>query len=432
MKARTAVVVLLWPLLGLLSSCVEKEKRLSRIEREMSKQVLLTAPPKPQHPSGIKFDDKVTLLGYDLSGPQIQEGKQFTVVWYWQVNETLGGGWKLFTHLADATKTNRINIDANRSLRKSYPESGWKKGDYIKDVQQITLPEDWNSPELIVYVGFWTGDKRMKVTGPQDDANRAEALRLGVAEAGFTPPLPRLIARHVEKPPVLDGKLDEPDWEQAQSTGPLIQTMTGAPGSFDAQVRLLYDAQNLYLGYSVRDDYLKSTFTKNDEHLWEQDTVELMVDPDGDGENYFEIQIAPTGVVFDTRYDTPRRPQPFGDMAWDSKTQAKVALEGTLNDGKEDGGYTVEAAVPWSAFAAGPKPAAPPEAGATLAMNFFVMDERDQGQRAVGWSAPLIGDFHTLKRFGRVVFPQAAAASAPTPAPVEKAEGATETRPRKP
>ena len=198
MKARTAVVVLLWPLLGLLSSCVEKEKRLSRIEREMSKQVLLTAPPKPQHPSGIKFDDKVTLLGYDLSGPQIQEGKQFTVVWYWQVNETLGGGWKLFTHLADATKTSRINIDGNRSLRKSYPESGWKKGDYIKDVQQITLPEDWNSPELIVYVGFWTGDKRMKVTGPQDDSNRAEALRLGVAEAGFTPPLPRLFARHVE------------------------------------------------------------------------------------------------------------------------------------------------------------------------------------------------------------------------------------------
>ena len=70
---------------------------------------------------------------------------------------------------------------------------------------------------------------------------------------------------------MLDGKLDERDWEQAQPTGPFVQTMTGAPGSFDAQVRVLYDAQNLYLGYSVRDDYLKSTFTKHDEHLWEQD-----------------------------------------------------------------------------------------------------------------------------------------------------------------
>jgi hypothetical protein len=197
-------------------------------------------------------------------------------------------------------------------------------------------------------------------------------------------------------------------------------------------VRVLYDAQNLYLGYSVRDDYLKSTFTKHDDHLWEQDAVELMVDPDGDGENYFEIQVAPSGVVFDTRYDTPRRPQPFGDMAWDSKTQAKVALDGKLNDDDEDSGYTVEAAIPWSAFAAGLKPAAPPEAGATFAMNFFVMDERKHGQRAVGWSAPLIGDFHTLKRFGRVVFPQAAGASVPASEPAEKAEGAAAPRDRKP
>jgi hypothetical protein len=41
-------------------------------------------------------------------------------------------------------------------------------------------------------------------------------------------------------------------------------------------------------------------------------------------------------------------------------------------------------------------------------MNFFVMDAREHGQRAVGWSPPMIGDFHTLNRFGRVVFPQAA------------------------
>jgi hypothetical protein len=41
------------------------------------------------------------------------------------------------------------------------------------------------------------------------------------------------------------------------------------------------------------------------------------------------------------------------------------------------------------------------------------MDARKHGQRAVGWSAPLIGDFHTLDRFGRVVFPQAAVATPP-------------------
>jgi hypothetical protein len=53
-------------------------------------------------------------------------------------------------------------------------------------------------------------------------------------------------------------------------------------------------------------------------------------------------------------------------------------------------------------------------------MNFFVMDATKDGQRAVGWSAPLIGDFHTLERFGRVIFPQPAMAAAAAPAPAGK------------
>jgi hypothetical protein len=114
--------------------------------------------------------------------------------------------------------------------------------------------------------------------------------------------------------------------------------MSGEPGLFPASARVLYDDRRLYLGYEVRDDYLKSTFTKTDEHLWEQDCVELMVDPDGDGKNYFEMQVAPTGVVFDTRYDSRRRPQPFGDMAWSSNPVAKVELDGKVNDDDEDRG----------------------------------------------------------------------------------------------
>lgn len=413
MKRVLVVGVLSCTALLVLAGCVEKKKRLSKVEQEMAEQIVLTKAPAPQHVSDIRFGDRVRLLGYDVSTSRVQEGKPFTLTWYWAVDKPLGPGWKLFTHLADATKKSRINIDANRPLRRLYPESGWKAGDIIKDVQQVTLPEDWNSPELIIFTGFWSGSERLAVSGGASDGeNRAEGARLSVTEAGFSPPLPRLIARRVDQPPKIDGKLDEPDWAAAQSSGPLVQTMTGAPGSFDVRVRVLYDARNLYLGYEVQDNYLKCTFAQHDDHLWEQDAVELMVDPEADGRNYFEIQVSPTGLVFDTRYDSRRKPQPFGDMGWDSQTTAKVALDGKPNDDDEDKGYVVEMAVPWSAFAAGPKPAAPPAAGETIAMNFFVMDAREHGQRAVGWSAPLIGDFHTLDRFGRVVFPLAADAGA--------------------
>jgi hypothetical protein len=142
-----------------------------------------------------------------------------------------------------------------------------------------------------------------------------------------------------------------------------------------------------------------------------------MFDPDGDARNYFELQVSPRGVHFDTRYDAPRDPRPFGHVDWSSQVQSGVRLNGSLDDATPDVGYTVELRVPWSAFAAGETPASPPAAGDTWRINFFVMDARERGQRAVGWSAPMVGDFHTLAKFGRVVFQQAANAEAARPLP---------------
>jgi hypothetical protein len=63
-----------------------------------------------------------------------------------------------------------------------------------------------------------------------------------------------------------------------------------------------------------------------------------------------------------------------------------------------------------------------------LGNDFIVLDAREAGQRAAGWSAPRVGDFHALDRFGRVVFvdpsaPTAAAAPAPEAAPARTLRG---------
>jgi hypothetical protein len=296
-------------------------------------------------------------------------------------------------------------------VRELYPEPQWKAGEYIRDSQEVTVPNGWNSNTATFCLGFWNGPTRLHiVAGPHDSENRAPVLTLPVIGGAE---LPRLVARRTTGTITIDGKLDEDDWKQAQTSPPFVQTMTGGKGEFAAGVRVLYDATHLYVGYEVQDAYLKCTFQKNDEHLWEQDAVELMVDPDGDAKNYFEVQVSPSGLVFDTRYDSRRQPRPFGVMTWSSEANAKVLLRGKLNDSAADQGYSVELAIPWTAFAAGPTPAKPPAAGDVWRMNFFVMDALEQGQRAVGWSPPLIGDFHTLERFGRVVFPQAAAQDAP-------------------
>jgi hypothetical protein len=414
MKTLLLVVVVL----SATAACVQKSKRLTGAEREAAVQIASRTAPKPSHALDIRFENKIRLLGYDTSAEVIHDGDTFTVTWYWQVEQALGEGWNVFTHLADAGKNNRLNLDSMRPFRTLYPEAKWKAGEYIRDVQEITLPSDWHSNAALFYLGFWNGPHRLHVTvGPNDGDNRALALTLPVEPRADPHALPRIVARRVSGTLTLDGKLDEPDWKMAQPSGPFVQTMTGQKGSFAASARVLYDADNLYIGYDVADDYLKCTFTKNDEHLWEQDVVELMVDPEGDAKNYFELQASPTGLTFDTRYDSRRLPRPFGDMAWSSGAVPKIALRGKPNDDSNDDGYSVEFVIPWHAFAAGSTPAEPPKAGDVWRMNFFVMDARESGQRAVGWSPPLIGDFHTLDRFGRVVFPQAAIApstAAPT------------------
>lgn len=409
-----SIVLLLALLLCVLTGtgCVEKEKHFSKASKELQKTIVMTAAPKPRHPLDVRFGDKINLLGYDLSDETVSEGEPFTVTWYWSVIGPLEPGYKIFTHLANDKKQSVVNLDAARPFREAYPEAQWKAGDRLRDVQEITIPPGWGSKSATFFLGFWKDEQRLPVTGVKSSENRAEVLTIAIGP-GNGPSvdpatLPRLIARRATAALRIDGKLDEADWTAAQPTPDFVNTMSGASAAFRATVRVVYDERNLYLGYTVADDFLRSSFEKDDDHLWEQDVVELMVDPNGDGKSYFEAQVAPTGRVFDTRYDSRRLPRPFGDMAWSSNMRAAVVVRGKVSDDQADEGYDVELSIPWTAFAVGPDPASPPQAAETWRMNFYVMDAREKGQRAAGWSAPLIGDFHTLTRFGRVFFPQAA------------------------
>jgi len=400
--------------LSLGAAGCSKKASLSPEQQTQVQKYVSKTPTEPQHPLDIKFDDKVTLIGYDLSSEELSPGHPVTVTWHYKVEHAPASGYKQFTHLADARGRSRINLDHNGPLRGFYEPSLWEPGTYLRDEQVISVPNNWNSPKAVVYVGFWKDDMRLAVKGPQDKENRARALELTVK--GAEQPLPELHAVEVpaSAPLKLDGKLDEAVWAEAKPTTMFVNTMTGDAAEFKVHAKSAWDAQNLYVAFDVSDDYLKSTFTKDDEHLWEQDCVELMIDPDGDEKNYFELQVSPAGKVFDTRYDSRRVPQPFGHTDFNSGLKNGVEVRGKLNDDDADEGYTVEAAIPWSAFTLGDPKHEPPKAGDSWRMNLYVMDAREKGMRAAGWSPPLVGDFHVPSRFGKLVFEGAPAAEAPS------------------
>jgi hypothetical protein len=433
-----------WMVCGALltASCVEQPRRAGSSSGPSSREidairarVASSTAPAPQHRLNVNFGDKVTLLGYDITpdGPTLRPGTQVTIKWYWRCDATVGDGWKLFTHLDDATRP-RENHDNDGDVRRLYQPERWRRGEFVTDSQSFEFSSGWDSPVVRLHVGLWKGDERMPIrsTGHTLSEGRVRIVEFqtGVTAPAPTPtpaaepaaaPVRDLSVPRVEAPPNIDGRLNEPAWQSAPTTGPLVNTMTGAPaGDADARasVRVLWDTRFLYLGWEVQDDHLVETGTTRDAHHWESDTTEVLIDPDGDGLNYYEIQVSPGGHTFDSQQAAPPSAGSFGRTEYNPNLRLAVTRNGTLgNPADRDEGYVVELAIPWSEISAGAAHT-PPAVGDSWRMNFFVMDKtRDGAQRAAGWSAPLAGSFHTMARFGRVTF-LATAPAQPAVAPV--------------
>ncbi|MBI5515712.1 MAG: carbohydrate-binding family 9-like protein [Deltaproteobacteria bacterium] len=413
-------------LLALAGACVEQPaaqggpRGVSQSELEaVRRRVASRTEPHPQHALPFNWDGKVRLLGYDIDQAELRPGQRVTITWYWQCLAPVGDGWRLFTHLDDSNgpRTNEDNIG---DVRRAYQPERWRAGEFIRDAQTFELPQDWDSPVVKIHVGVWKDTARMAVT-PEGETDGTRRARTMVLNTGVRVQVAELTVGRATGTITPDGRLDEPAWAGAVRIPQLVNTGSGnPPGATDAHAsaRMLWDDQNLYVAFEVADENLVDPATERDAHLWEHDTVEVMVDPDGDGRNYFELQVSPRNQRFDTRYDAPRDPQPEGHKDYNPAYRSGVVTNGTIgNSDDTDTGYTVEMAIAWSDISQG-LPHNPPVAGDALRLNLFVMDEdKTGGHRAAGWSAPHRGDFHTLERFGRVTLAAEVPGLAPQVAP---------------
>jgi hypothetical protein len=243
---------------------------------------------------------------------------------------------------------------------------------------------------------------------PVADRTETEAARRMRARNGSVPEL-RVDRLDDRTQITIDGRLDESAWQRARSVS-FNDPSTGQPNPrlpTQGSVRLLWSSLGFYVGFEVRDANVVGGFAPSDTdpHLWTKDTVEIMVDPDGDGDNqdYYEIQLSPQNLVFDSQFDAYNAPVqrpngPFGHQEWTSEVNSAVSVRGTLDQpGDTDIGYVVEALLPWKAF--GKAKRAPPRPGDAWRMNFYAIQEN----HGCSWSPILgAGNFHKASRFGRV------------------------------
>ncbi len=357
--------------------------------------------PSVAHEHGGVLGGKVKLLGWSLEPERPEPGKTVRLTWYWQVLEPLDGDYRLFTHLVDAESgalCQGCNFDETSvdGLRAIHPPSRWEAGEYVEDAQRIVLPREIPFPEAEFRVGIYLGAKRLAVEGgPRDGANKARGPRF---DTGYEPPpLPELEVPRAAGTIAIDGRLDEPDWARAARTGYFVSATDGAEGRPRTKARLLHDGERLYFAFECEDDNIHSTLTKRDDHLWTQDAVEVFVDPSGQGHDYYEVQVSPAGVLFDTLvHRHPRR-----DDSWDARATAAAERSGSLNDDTDvDREWSAELAIPLASLREG---GASP--GDRWRLNLFRLDDRLGGRRAfLGWSAPLSNTTHVPERFGWIVF----------------------------
>jgi len=399
-----------------LYACVEQSQEPQPTEEDVqgARVHVLSKPPAPRYPSqGVlqnSTSGRVAYLGVDVDTDNVTPGQPFTLTHYFRVEQPAPEGWRLFVHLDSPDRRAHLTAD-HVPVGGKYPVHRWQAGEIIRDIHKVVVPATWPVDKVQIYVGLWKGQARYTVaSGRQDGQNRLLAVELpvrGVA-APSPAPLKRLLVRRLTPGTgiTVDGKLDEPAWKDAASTGPFVNTLDGSPAEAGraSSARALWDQNNLYVAFEFQDSDVWNTLEKHDDKLWLQDAAELFIDADGDRRTYIELQVSPRNVTFDSWLPTYRA----NDNAWDAPTVTAVQVQGTVNKSDDkDTGWTVEMQIPLTAARGRLENmrGVPPTVGTEWRVNFFRMDHlTGKPHGATGWSPPLVGDFHALDRFGVLVF----------------------------
>lgn len=242
-------------------------------------------------------------------------------------------------------------------------------------------------------------------------------LLLALAGTAGAQDLPLYTCWKIAQPLVVDGKDDETAWQEAAPLDLVdVRFLSGDRyPTRRTEARMLWDVQYLYFYFSAADPDVWSTYDQRDMQLYEEEVVEVFIDPDGDGQNYAEVELNPLNAVFDLLLSKPWSRSGKGYDTWNPSLLSAVQITGTLNNAADvDQGWSAEIALPWAGLAsqqldiAGPQPL-PPQAGDEWRLNLYRYEQvRQNGARnevqASAWSPVGKVDFHVPERFGRVVF----------------------------
>ena len=379
-----------------------KATTYTRIELQQG-QLQRSPAQNPGEQSLAQWQDQIRLIDAKLIPATFAPGAQVMLETRYLTLKAPDRDWTIFVHgqLQDA-ELNQVQDD-HKPLNGQVPTSQWLPGDIIVEQRSLHIPKDIVGKKLDIYLGFYQGKQRMKITQAKtDDGHNRALIASGEIIGGIDKR--EATANWSDQSPKIDGVLDEASWATAQKLGPFVNYNGLGLASRKTWVRVLYDAEALYLGFDCEDPDAWTSYSKHDDPIYNEEAVEIFIDADADLQDYVEIQTAPNNIHFESGFTGRRQNM---DTSYNPKFTTAVTVDGTVNNpDDQDKGWVAEWRIPFDQIR-GLKNN--PKAGTEWRVNFFRLERVRKNGRVVqnqasAWSSPRSGDFHNIKRFGFLRF----------------------------
>jgi hypothetical protein len=232
------------------------------------------------------------------------------------------------------------------------------------------------------------------------------------------------VAYRAASPIVIDGRLDDEPWKTAPWTDLFVDIegdLRPRP-RFRTRAKLVWDDTYFYVAAHLEEPHVWATLTKHDSVIFHDNDFEIFIDPDGDNQEYYEIEINALNTEWDLFLKKAYRDGGPAIDGWEIPgLKTAVHVDGTLNNAMDmDQSWSVEFAIPWKRLAEFAHRPAPPRDGDQWRVNFSRVEWRHEirdGQyRKVPrtrednwvWSPQGVVDMHRPERWGYVQFSTAA------------------------
>jgi hypothetical protein len=218
----------------------------------------------------------------------------------------------------------------------------------------------------------------------------------------------------------VDGRLDEPGWQQVPWTDLFVDIEGDAKPRprFRTRVKMIWDDHYFYVGAELEEPHVWGTLTEHDSVIFQDNDFEVFIDPNGDNHEYYEFEINALNTGWDLLLPRPYKDGGKAVNSWEIPgLKTAVHVDGTVNDPRDtDKGWMVELAFPWKVLGELAYRPAPPRDGDQWRVNFSRVEWRHEVvngkyRKVAGtkednwvWSPQGVIDMHRPETWGYVQF----------------------------